>query len=385
MLQTELSFSLPPQALEDGDKNEQDQKDSQKGKIERTVTIGESIEASGSVDLSIKTSVMRLINEEADEEGEGLTIPNDDVDHKGEPVSPPMYLAAGFGIDAFDVDGFGGACFDMNSINLDDDGGAGGGDSDEERYKRLVDEYPCHPLFLRNYAQLLQSKGDLNGAEEYYHRATLVDPDDGEILSQYATLLWEFHHDQDKALSYFERAVQVSPADSNIHAAYARFLWEMNDEEDEDKTEEESRPAGEADEHTDTNAKQDFDLEDYYRKMIEQNPNNPLVLRNYARFLYKEKGDFQGAEEYYTRSIVADPDDGEIMLEYATLVWELHRNHDKALACFEQAVQVTPENSDVLAAYARFLWEAVEEEEDSTRQDQTNLALSREAATNAKA
>ncbi|PWA46734.1 tetratricopeptide-like helical domain-containing protein [Artemisia annua] len=56
----------------------------------------------------------------------------------------------------------------------------------------------------------IEPKQDFQGAEEYYSRAILVDPNDGEILSQYAKLLWELHHDEDRATSYFERAVQVA-------------------------------------------------------------------------------------------------------------------------------------------------------------------------------
>lgn len=56
-----------------------------------------------------------------------------------------------------------------------------------------------------------QSKGDLLGAEEYYSRAILADPTDGETISQYAMLIWQLHRDKYKASSYFKRAVQASP------------------------------------------------------------------------------------------------------------------------------------------------------------------------------
>ncbi len=48
---------------------------------------------------------------------------------------------------------------------------------------------------------------------EYYSRATLADPEDGEILVQYAKFVWEHDHDQHRALSYFERAAQAAPQD----------------------------------------------------------------------------------------------------------------------------------------------------------------------------
>ncbi|KAF5738992.1 Tetratricopeptide repeat-like superfamily protein putative isoform 2 [Tripterygium wilfordii] len=103
--------------------------------------------------------------------------------------------------------------------------------------------------------------------------------------------------------------------------------------------------------------------EEYYRRMVEENPGNPLFLRNYAQFLYQSTEDLPGAEEYYSRAILADPSDGEIMSQYAQLLWELHHDQDRALSYFERAVQASPEDSHVHAAYANFLWE-MEEDED---------------------
>lgn len=71
--------------------------------------------------------------------------------------------------------------------------------------------------FYGTWFNLFQpSKGDVHGAEDYYHRATLADPEDGEILSQYAKIVWELHQDKDRALSYFERAVRASPQDRSV-------------------------------------------------------------------------------------------------------------------------------------------------------------------------
>jgi Tfp pilus assembly protein PilF len=56
-----------------------------------------------------------------------------------------------------------------------------------------------------------QVKKDFQRAEEYYSRAILADPNDGETLSKYASLIWELHHDEERADSYFKQAVQASP------------------------------------------------------------------------------------------------------------------------------------------------------------------------------
>lgn len=310
-----------------------------------------------------------------------------------------MYLATGLGIDCA---GFGAMAdgVDLSYMDLDEV------DDQEEFHKRLVDEYPCHPLFLRNYAKFLQqSKGDLQGAEDYYHRATLADPEDSEILLQYAKILWDLHHDKDRALSYFERAVQASPQDSNVLGAYASFLWEIGDDAEEYGEqeyqgvkeeeimkvaknllpEEETKlarlsmhlpnPAG-LGVHTDI---QDIDIEYYHTKMVQENPGNPSVLSNYARFLHQSKGDVEGAKEYYLQAIQGDPRNGETMSQYAKLIWDSHRDHDKASHYFELAVEANPENSNILAAYASFLWETEEDEDNNTRQDQTQVSIQNRA------
>ena len=140
-----------------------------------------------------------------------------------------------------------------------------------------------------------------------------------------------------------------------------------------------------------------INVEDHYKKMIEENPNNALVLRNYAQFLYEvryictafftstlmivqrkedcelvltcfdiflvkefsfqncsvklscfitlqTKRDVQGAEEFYSRAMLTDPKDGEIIAQYAKVVWEFYHDGDKASSYFERAVQAAPEN-----------------------------------------
>lgn len=61
-----------------------------------------------------------------------------------------------------------------------------------------------------------QSKGDLFGAEEYYSLAVLANPEDGEVLIQYAKMIWQLHHDKERAMNYFKHAAEVSPQDRFI-------------------------------------------------------------------------------------------------------------------------------------------------------------------------
>lgn len=102
-------------------------------------------------------------------------------------------------------------------------------------------------------------------------------------------------------------------------------------------------------------------VEEYYKRMMEENPGNPLFSGNYAQFLYKSKGDLVGAQEYYCRAILADPNEGETLSQYAKLVWELHHDEERASSYFERALQASPQDSHVHAAYASFLWETEED------------------------
>lgn len=50
-------------------------------------------------------------------------------------------------------------------------------------------------------------------AEEYYGRAILANPGDGELLSLYGNLIWETSKDEHRAQIYFDQAVNASPND----------------------------------------------------------------------------------------------------------------------------------------------------------------------------
>ncbi|XP_055813783.1 uncharacterized protein LOC129883202 isoform X2 [Solanum dulcamara] len=368
----------------------------------RSVTIGDIISDIGSSDFSFgKKGNMGLIEEDENEEGEKEDEKKRVFYEVNELGFEESSLANGFGVDGNGVNSGG-----VDFVPLDFDGN---GDV-EEYYKRVLKEDPSNPLFLRNYAQLLQSKGDLSGTEHYYFQATLADPKDGDTLSQYAKLVWELHQDKDRVSDYFERAVRAAPENSDILAAYASFLWDINDDESEDEMntkndktkieeseeatvsknldyKEDNRPVssplhlaaglgigdnlvgdGSLVDYTAAVSDMDGNAEEYMR-MIKKNPHNPVLLRNYAQFLSQSKGDLLGAEEYYSRAILADPTDGETISQYAMLIWQIHRDKYKASSYFKRAVQASPEN--------RFLWQMGEEdgEEDETLDDHNGAPL----------
>ncbi|XP_057471607.1 uncharacterized protein LOC130760353 [Actinidia eriantha] len=361
MLRTEPSFCI--YTTGDGFDGENEREEGEREDLVRSDVGLERIEV-GSGEFSFGKKSIGLIEEDGEEGDEVLSEFQDlGIEEVVEPVSPPMYLATGLGLGG----GSGGGVFSPACL-------VEGGDM-EEYYKRIVGEDPSNPLFLRNYAQLLQSKGDLHGAEDYFFQATLADPNDGEICSSYAKLVWELHRDQDKASNYFERAARAAPDNSHVQAAYASFLWEIEEDKEEDCA---------SIDHIQSKEDKGENIEDYYKRMVEENPCSSLFLRNYAQFLYQSKGDLRGAEEYYSRAMLADPANGEIISQYAKLVWELHHDQVKALSYFERAIQATPEDSHVLAAYASFLWEIDDEEEEDSSSTQAPLFLGATTPANAQ-
>lgn len=114
----------------------------------------------------------------------------------------------------------------------------------------------------------------------------------------------------------------------------------------------------------DANKGKNNSMDLHYEKMIEANPQNSMLLGNYARFLKEIRGDLVKAEEYCGRAILANPNDGNVLSLYADLVWHVYEDANRANIYFDRAVKAAPENSYVMASYARFLWDAEDEIDD---------------------
>ncbi|KAI6679359.1 hypothetical protein NL676_033240 [Syzygium grande] len=107
----------------------------------------------------------------------------------------------------------------------------------------------------------------------------------------------------------------------------------------------------------------------YYKRMIEADPGNALVLGNYARFLKEVQGDHEKAEEYCARAILANPKDGNVLSMYGDLIWQSHKDSERAENYFDRAVKAAPDDCYVMASYAHFLWDAEEDDDEEARDD----------------
>ncbi|KAK8598571.1 hypothetical protein V6N13_094537 [Hibiscus sabdariffa] len=106
----------------------------------------------------------------------------------------------------------------------------------------------------------------------------------------------------------------------------------------------------------------DGDCEEYFRTEllyqtgVSQEPENSLLLANYAQFLYLVAHDYDRAEEYFKRAIGVEPADAEAYSKYASFLWRARNDLWAAEETFLEAISADPSNSYHAANYAHFLW-----------------------------
>uniref|UniRef100_A0A6N2L636 Uncharacterized protein n=1 Tax=Salix viminalis TaxID=40686 RepID=A0A6N2L636_SALVM len=93
-----------------------------------------------------------------------------------------------------------------------------------------------------------------------------------------------------------------------------------------------------------------------YQMGLSQDPNNPLLLVNYAQFLNMVAHDYDRAEEYFKRAIGVEPPDAEAYSKYASFLWHVRKDLWAAEETFLEAISADPTNSYYAANYAHFLW-----------------------------
>ncbi|XAR60721.1 hypothetical protein NMG60_11034202 [Bertholletia excelsa] len=93
-----------------------------------------------------------------------------------------------------------------------------------------------------------------------------------------------------------------------------------------------------------------------YRTALTQDPNNPLLLANFAQFLFVVAHDYDRAEEYFKRAAMAEPPDAEALSKYANFLWQAKKDLWAAEETYLAAISADPGNSHYAANYAHFLW-----------------------------
>ncbi|WVZ98777.1 hypothetical protein U9M48_044166 [Paspalum notatum var. saurae] len=93
-----------------------------------------------------------------------------------------------------------------------------------------------------------------------------------------------------------------------------------------------------------------------YEQAVADEPNNSLILANFAQFLYLVQDDHHRAEHYFERAVRAEPADAEALGRYATFLWKARNDLAGAEDTYQEAIAADPGNPHHAAAYAHFLW-----------------------------
>lgn len=99
-----------------------------------------------------------------------------------------------------------------------------------------------------------------------------------------------------------------------------------------------------------------------YQMGLSQDPNNPLLLCNYAQFLHRVARDYDRAELCFKQAIQVQPPDAESLSQYADFLWTVRKDLWRAEDAYLQALSIEPENSYHASRYANFLWNTGGEE-----------------------
>jgi hypothetical protein len=86
------------------------------------------------------------------------------------------------------------------------------------------------------------------------------------------------------------------------------------------------------------------DMGEYYRRVLRVDPGNPLLLRNYGKYLHEVERDLAGAEGCYARALLACPGDADLLSLYGRVIWEARQEKDRAADYFQRAVQAAPDD-----------------------------------------
>ncbi|KAK3228601.1 hypothetical protein Dsin_000482 [Dipteronia sinensis] len=93
-----------------------------------------------------------------------------------------------------------------------------------------------------------------------------------------------------------------------------------------------------------------------YQMGLVEEPNNPLLLSNYARFLHLVARDYDRAEELFNRAIQVEAADAEALSGYADFLWIIRKDLWGAEERYQQAMAADPNNPSHASRYASFLW-----------------------------
>lgn len=148
-------------------------------------------------------------------------------------------------------------------------------------------------------------------ANDLYQSSIEADPENANILGDYANFILHEQKNFDKSEALYKRAIEVDLKHADNLGNYALFL---------------------------SNTRKDFDrAEELYKRAIEAAPKHVLALGAYANFLSNDRKDFDKAEELYKRALEGAPKHANILGNYAGMLLAIGRKTD-GLSLLDRAI-----------------------------------------------
>ncbi|KAM0941436.1 putative tetratricopeptide-like helical domain superfamily [Dioscorea sansibarensis] len=99
-----------------------------------------------------------------------------------------------------------------------------------------------------------------------------------------------------------------------------------------------------------------FQAELMYQQALSHDPENTLLLCNFAQFLCLVLQDHDRAEYYFRRAVKVQPADAEALDKYASFLWLVRKDLTAAEETYLEAIAADPGNALYASHYAHFLW-----------------------------
>ena len=193
-------------------------------------------------------------------------------------------------------------------------------DGDLKKAEKLLEQYvkespnefdPTHLL-----AVVYAHNSKHHNAIKFYKIALSVNPNDAQVLSNFATSLNAIGNNQESLVTQ-EKAIKLDPKNSEFWYNAGNILCDLR--------------------------KFDESFQ-YYEKALILNPYSYQTLNNYGKALYDLKR-FSESINYYSKALQLNPNYQECLINYGVSLKELKR-FNESIECFNKALMLNPDYAE---------------------------------------
>lgn len=219
-----------------------------------------------------------------------------------------------------------------------------------ELYNKVLDIQPDHIHALNNYGVALKNLGFYELAIEQYIHVLKLAPENVTALMNYGIALKNLGFPE-AAIEKYEQALEIEPNDSkvlqnyctalnNLSISLGLFIKNLNSYEEALSTY--GRVLLEAEYHNEAISK--------FKKALQMNPENNVVLNNYAVALCR-LNQYEEATHMYEKALNINPNQVSSLVGYGSVLFDVLNQYGAAVEKYEQALKIAPDDLQALLNY----------------------------------